>query len=202
MFVEHVMTAPAVTVGPEAYAEDATALLQEGRFRHLPVVRFGKLVGMVSERDLRVARALTEEPRVGTIAHEDVVTVEPGTPVEDAAVLMLRHKIGALPVVQDGRVIGIVTESDIFRTLITVMGALQPSSRLQLELSDLPRQLADIARITAALNVPIVSLVTEPGGEAGHRIVVLRVGTIESGPLIGAIERYGVRVMEPEGVRS
>ena len=56
---------------------------------------------------------MIEEPRVGTMAHEDVVTVEPGAPIEDAwLVLMLRHKIGALPVVQDGRVIGIVTESD------------------------------------------------------------------------------------------
>jgi acetoin utilization protein AcuB len=202
MFVEQIMTTPAVTVGPEASAGQATMLLQEGGFRHLPVVRYGKLVGMVSERDLRVARALPEEPRVGTIAHEDVVTVGPETPVEDAAVLMLRHKIGALPVVRADRVVGIVTESDIFRTLIKVMGALQPSSRLQLELSDLPRQLADIARVTATLNVPIVSLVTEPGGEAGHRIVVLRVGTIEPGPLIGAIERCGVRVLEPEGARS
>jgi len=202
MFVEQVMTTPAVAVGPEAYAGDATALLQEGGFRHLPVVRFGRLIGMVSERDLRVARALDEEPRVGTIAHEDVVTVHPGTAIEDAAALMLRHKIGALPVVEDDRLVGIVTESDIFRTLIRVMGALEPSSRLQLELTDLPGQLADIARITASLNVPIVSLVTEPGGEAGHRIVVLRIGTIKPGPLIDAIERCGVRVLEPEGARS
>src|SRR5690349_10549948 len=137
MFVEHVMTTPAVTVGPEAYAGEATTLLQEGGFRHLPVVRFGKLIGMVSERDLRVARALDEEPRVGTIAHEDVVTVDPGTPIEDAAALMLRHKIGALPVVKADRVVGIVTESDIFRMVIRVMGALEPSSRLQLAWSDL-----------------------------------------------------------------
>jgi acetoin utilization protein AcuB len=201
MFVKQVMTAPAVTVGPESYAGEATALLQEGGFRHLPVVRYGKLVGMVSERDLRVARALVEEPRVGTIAHEDVVTVDPAAPIEDAAALMLRHKIGALPVVQHGQVIGIVTESDIFRTVIRVMGVLEPSSRLQLELTDLPGQLAEIAQITAALNVPIVSLVTEPGGERGQRTVVLRVGTIEPGPVIGALERCGIRVMEPATVR-
>src|SRR4051812_15560434 len=179
MFVEQVMTAPAVTVGPEADAGEAPPLVQKGGFRHLPVVRYGKLVGMVSERDLRVARALIEEPRVGTIAHEDVVTVDPATPIEEAAALMLRHKIGALPVVHHGQVVGIVTESDIFRTVIRVMGVLEPSSRLQLELSDLPGQLAEIAQITAALNVPIVSLVTEPGGAPGQRTVVLRVGTIE-----------------------
>jgi CBS-domain-containing membrane protein len=115
---------------------------------------------------------------------------------------MLRHKIGALPVVEGDRVVGIVTESDIFRTVIRVMGALEPSSRLQLALDDLPRQLAEIARITATVNIPIVSLVTEPGDEAGHRIVVLRVGTIQPGPLIGAIEHCGIRVLEPEGARS
>ncbi len=114
---------------------------------------------------------------------------------------MLQHKIGALPVLQGGHVVGIVTESDIFRTMTRVMGVLEPSARVQLELTDLTRQLAEVVRITADLGVEIVSLVTEPGNSIDKRIVVLRVGTIAPGQLIREIERAGIRVMEPVSTR-
>jgi acetoin utilization protein AcuB len=197
MFVEQVMTAPVVTVTSECSVSHAWSLLQEGKFRHLPVVRLGRLVGMVSDRDLRVASTLSEQPRIGTIARIDVVSVKPGTPIEEAAGLMLQYKVGALPVLRDGQLVGIVTESDIFRMLTRVMGVLEPSSRLQLKLSDLTIQLAEIARIAAEHRIPIVSLVTEPGGTSGGRIVVLRVGTIAPDALIRDLEQVGIRVMEP-----
>jgi len=197
MFVEQVMTAPAVTIAPESSIGHAWTLLQEGKFRHLPVVRVGRLVGMVSDRDLRVASALSSEPLIGTIARTDVVSVQPGTPIEEAAGLMLHYKVGALPVLRDGWLVGIVTESDIFRMLTRVMGVLEPSTRLQLELGDLTSQLAEISRIAANHGVPIVSLVTEPGAAAGRRTVVLRVGTIAPEPLIRELEQAGVHMVEP-----
>jgi acetoin utilization protein AcuB len=83
-----------------------------------------------------------------------------------------------------------------------MMGVLEPSTRVQLELTDLTRQLADIVRIAADLGASIVSLVTEPGTTPGHQIVVLRVSTIAPAHVIRAIERAGVRVMGPEGVTS
>ena len=136
MFVEQVMTTPVVTVTPETTTSDAWELLQEGHFRHLPVVRLGRLVGIVSDRDLRVARMLAEDPPVGRLGSADVLMVEPGTPVEEASRLMVEQKIGALPVVRDGALVGIVTESDLFRMLTRVMGVLEPSSRLQLDLDE------------------------------------------------------------------
>lgn len=197
MFVEQVMTTSVVTATPETTAGRARDLLQEGGFRHLPVVRSGRLVGMVSDRDLRAARALAEDPPVGRLGSADVMTVDPGTPVEEAARLMLEHKIGALPVVRDGALVGIVTESDVFRMLTRLLGVLEPSSRLQVELAEPTRQLADLTRIAREHRTPIVSLVTEPPTPDGRRVVVLRVGTIDPEPLIRDFARAGVRVVEP-----
>lgn len=197
MFVEQVMTRPAVTVGPEATASHAWELLQRGHFRHLPIVRLGRLVGIVSDRDLRVARTLDEEPPVGKLGRADVVTVTPATPVEEASRLLLQHKIGALPVVQDGELVGIVTESDLFRMLTQIMGVLEPSTRLQLLLDDPTRQLAEATRIAHEHRAPIVSLVTEPSPAGSGRVVVLRVGTIAPEPLIADLERAGIRVARP-----
>ncbi|MCC6177628.1 MAG: CBS domain-containing protein [Chloroflexi bacterium] len=197
MFVEQVMTAPAVTVGPEASVGRAWSLLQEGHFRHLPVVRLGRLAGMVSDRDLRVARALAEEPNVGKIMHADVVSVTPDTPIEEASRLLLEHKIGALPVLKDGHLVGIVTESDLFRMLTRVMGVLEPSTRLQLVLDDPSRQLADVTRIAHEHRVRIVSLVTVPGPDDTRQTVVLRAQTIAPEPLIRDLERTGVHVVGP-----
>jgi acetoin utilization protein AcuB len=197
MFVEQVMTTPVVTVTPETTANRAQDLLREGHFRHLPVVRFGRLVGMVSDRDLRAARTLAEDPPVAQIGSADVLTVQPGTPVEEASRLMLEHKIGALPVVRGGVLVGIVTESDLLQVLTRLMGVLEPSSRLQLELDEPTRQLADVTRIAQDHQIPIVSLVTEPPTPGARRVVVLRAGTIDPKPLIGDLELAGVRVVGP-----
>jgi acetoin utilization protein AcuB len=197
MFVEQVMTTPVVTATPETPASRARDLLGTGHFRHLPVVRYGRLVGMISDRDLRAARMLAEDPPVDRLGTADVLTVEPGTPVEEASRLMLEHKIGALPVVQHGALVGIVTESDLFRMLTRLLGVLEPSSRLQLTLDEPTRQLAELTQIAQAHQTPIVSLVTEPPTPDGRRVVVLRVGTIDPDPLIRDFERAGIRVVEP-----
>src|SRR5262249_38980066 len=143
------------------------------------------------------ARALAEEPTVGRLGRSDVTTVELDTPVEEASRLMLEQKIGALPVVKDGHLVGIVTESDLFRMLIRVMGVLEPSTRLQLELDDPTCQLAEVTRIAHEHQTPIVSLVTEPSPSGPGRLVVLRVRTIAPEPLIRELERAGVRVVRP-----
>lgn len=197
MFVEQVMTTSVVTATPETTAGRARDLLQEGGFRHLPVVRSGRLAGMVSDRDLRAARMLAEDTPVGRLGSSDVLTADPGTPIEEASRLMLEHKIGALPVVRDGALVGIVTESDVFRMLTRLMGVLEPSSRLQVELAEPTRQLADLTRIAREHRTPIVSLVTEPPTPDGRRVVVLRVGTIDPEPLIRDFARAGARVVEP-----
>jgi acetoin utilization protein AcuB len=124
------MKAPVVTVRPEVRVGDAAALMRQERIRHLPVVEDGGgLVGIVTDRDLRqvlfdpailggaAPPGAPEELRVREIMTWGVITVRPGSDVREAAYLMRERKIGALPVVDGGRLVGILTEDDVLRAV-------------------------------------------------------------------------------------
>jgi len=121
MLVRNRMSRPAVTVRQDADFQKALALMQEKRLRRLPVVDDdGHLVGIVVERDLLVAamRYLQSRVEVGDVMSRNVVTVGPDADLNEVARTMLERKIGGLPVVEDGRLVGIITESDIFKRFV------------------------------------------------------------------------------------
>ena len=121
MLVRNRMSRPAVTVRQDADFQKALALMQEKRLRRLPVVADdGHLVGIVVERDLLVAamRYLQSRVEVGDVMTRNVVTVGPDTDLNEVARTMLERKIGGLPVVEHGRLVGIITESDIFKRFV------------------------------------------------------------------------------------
>jgi len=123
MIVGNRMTQEPITVDPEDLSIRASLKMQAGGFRRLPVVSDGKLVGIISERDLREHRGHLEQIKINGIMTENPITVTPTTTVEEAAQIMLERRVGGLPVVADGRVVGIVTASDILRAFLDVMGA-------------------------------------------------------------------------------
>lgn len=211
MLVKEIMTQTVVTVTPEDSLRRADELMMRGRFRHLPVVKEGRVVGIISDRDIRVPLFL--EPRddvlqlmaersVSQIMRHPVMTASPGMAVEQAAAIMHEKKIGCLPVVEGERLVGIVTESDIFRIFVQVMGVLVASSRLQLQLEDRPGPLAEVTRIIKEHGINIVSLVTEPSREPGKRTVVLRLQTIDPRPVIRALQAAGIQIMAPQLAES
>ncbi len=121
MLVRERMTAPVVTVPRDTDYQQALQLMQEKRLRRLPVVdRERRLVGIVAERDLLLAA--TRYPRAGVDVGEfmatKLVTATPGMSLRDAARLMLEHRVGGLPVLDGGTIVGIITESDIFRRFV------------------------------------------------------------------------------------
>jgi CBS domain-containing protein len=121
MLVRDRMSRPAVTVRQDADFQKALALMQEKKLRRLPVVDDdGQLVGIIVERDLLVAamRYLQSRVEVGDLMTRNVVTVGPDADLNEVARTMLERKIGGLPVVEHGRLVGIVTESDIFRRFV------------------------------------------------------------------------------------
>jgi len=121
MLVRNRMSRPAVTVRQDADFQKALALMQEKRLRRLPVVDDdGHLVGIVVERDLLVAamRYLQSRVEVGDVMSRNVVTVGPDADLNEVARTMLERKIGGLPVVEHGRLVGIITESDIFKRFV------------------------------------------------------------------------------------
>ena len=147
--VADVMTARPMTIDPDAPIDTAVAVMHERRLRHLPVVDdTGRLVGIVTDRDLRsamlgpaIADYLPADPsgRLRTIATDlgetrvrhvmtwSAVTIGPGAPMEQAAAVMVAHRVGCLPVVEDHRLVGIVTEHDVMKALAarlpTIKGA-------------------------------------------------------------------------------
>lgn len=126
------MTPDPVTIGPKTTVPEAHKLMKEHDFRRLPVVNdHGRLIGIVTLSDLREAgpspatslsifelNYLLAQLTIDKIMTRDVVTVSPDATIRDAANLMLKHEVGALPVMEDDKLIGIITESDIFRVIV------------------------------------------------------------------------------------
>jgi acetoin utilization protein AcuB len=198
------MTPRPATVPPDATVAAALAAMRRGRFRHLPVVAGGELVGVVAHGDLEslpgtpleAAESLGDRP-VSEVMSGQPVTVWPDEPVEVAARLLHEHAIGCLPVVSDDRLVGILTESDLFAVLLRLLGGDEPSSRITLVLPDVPGALGRAMAVVGELGVNLVSVVTEPGPEPGTRGVVLRAGTINAAPVVAALVAAGVQASGP-----
>ncbi len=216
MLVRDVMRTAVTTVDPGATVREAVRLAAARGIRHLPVTEDGVLVGIVSDRDLkralvpeaagRVLRAPGELPDRVTVADvmtRRVVTIGPGFAVEDAARVMVRDRISALPVTEGGRLIGIVTETDLLVLLVRALGALEPSSRLEVRLGTRPRALGEVIAAIEATGTAVSSVMTLRAPDGGLE-AVLRVASIDPRPAIAAVEARGYRVAAPErvGVRA
>jgi len=213
LLVKDSMTREVVTLSPQDTAKAALALCRERRIRHLPVLEGGKLVGIVSDRDLRSSTpalgdparaAALEEIRVGDVMARDVVTVLPGDPIEQAANTMRERRIGCLPVVESGELVGIITASDVMDALVYLVGAHEPGSRMEVSLPDRPGSLAGAAGVFGMCGINIVSAAMgstrEPAeeGAARERVVVFRVDTIDTAEVVGYLEEAGYTVLWPQ----
>ncbi|MCS7057642.1 MAG: CBS domain-containing protein [Meiothermus sp.] len=131
MLVREFMTPNPQVVGPDVPVPEAARMMKQGGFRRLPVVKDGRLVGIVTDRDLKEAMPsdasslsiwelnyLISKLPVGEVMSKDPITIGENMPLQAAAKLMLEHKIGGLPVVQEGRLVGIVTVSDVLRAYL------------------------------------------------------------------------------------
>ena len=197
MFVRDCMTRDPVTVRPESDPLAAMALLKCGGFRRLPVMDAeGKLVGIVAHNDLEVFLSKAESPgiikrqhRVNQVMSRKVVTVAPGCPLEEAANLMVKHKIGSLPVVEDRRIVGIITETDIFEQFAAVLGGGTNSLRLTVQVADVPGQLAELAGRIAQADSNISSVVAYDAGQPERINITLRVEGADRETVLEAVSR-------------
>ena len=123
MRLANAMTSNPVTASPRDTLAAAKGLMDAGGFRRLPVVDDGRLVGMLTERDIREHTGALDRIRVNAVMRTGVITVISGDSVENAARLMLKHKIGGLPITADGKLVGIVTMTDIVRAFLRVVRA-------------------------------------------------------------------------------
>jgi acetoin utilization protein AcuB len=123
MQIVNLMTANPIVINADDTLANAKAVMDDGRFRRLPVVEDGKLVGIVTERDVREHAGYFRSTRVNAAMRAPVISLTPYATVEDAARLMLKHKIGGLPIVDDGKLVGIVTTSDLLKAFLVVVQA-------------------------------------------------------------------------------
>jgi acetoin utilization protein AcuB len=125
MLISRLMTYGAVVVSSHDTLQTAATLMEQGGFRRVPVVDDGKLVGIISDRDVRAHAGYLESTKVTAAMTWDPKTVTPKMSVEDAARLMIEHKIGGLPVVEDGKLVGVITTTDVLKAFLKVEAAAQ-----------------------------------------------------------------------------
>ncbi len=190
MLVKDWMTKDPVTITDETSMMKAIHLMKERRFRRLPVVHEGKLVGMVTDRDLKEASPskattldvhelyyLLAELQIKEIMTRNPLTLSPDDTVERAAQLMLEKTISGLPVVDaDGRLVGIITQSDVFQAFIHITGISQGGVQYALRLEDKPGIIKEVVDLLRQKGARFVSLLTSYAtAKEGFRDVYLRV---------------------------
>ncbi len=207
MLVRKKMKRDLVTITKDERMTIAKKIMQEKNIRHLPVVDGKKLIGLVTNMDIRKAEAspatsleirelhyLLDKIKVSEIMTRNVITIHPDTSVEEAATLLHDNKIGCLPVVEDGNLAGIITENDVMEIFIQVMGLKEKGSRIEVVLEDRPGALADVTRIIKEHNVNIISVVTDVADEVGKRVIIFKLKTFYFEPIKKAIEAAGFSV--------
>ena len=186
MFVANCMTKNPITIAPDVGIDEAAKIMDKGHFRRLPVVEHGKLVGFFTNRDLLRAspsaattldrfemRTLLSKIKVADVMQKNVITVTDTTTIEEAALVMAREKIGGMPVLSEvGKVVGIISSTDIFRAFVTVMGLDSGKTRLTIAVADRKGVLRDIATVLADLDINIDSMVTIPQPSGTYDIII------------------------------
>ena len=120
MQIVNLMTSDPIVINPDDTLANAKAVMDEGRFRRLPVVEDGRLVGILTERDIREHLGYLGSTRVNAAMRTALITVTPYNSVEDGTLLMLKHKIGGLPIAASGKLVGIVTTSDLLKAFLWI----------------------------------------------------------------------------------
>ena len=197
MLVARRMSRNPIAIEPKASIQEAIELMKEHSIRHLPVVDGEeRLVGWVSDTDLRgvFMASMIEELTVGDVMIADPITVSSTDVLEQAALLITKHKIGGMPVLEDGKLVGIITVVDILEAFVDIMGVLGSSSRLDVRLGDSRDAFPEVSRIIREHDGEIIS-VGILSQESPERIYSFRIEKCDTEPLRQALEEQGYKVV-------
>jgi acetoin utilization protein AcuB len=211
MLVADRMTKHPLTISQDESLSRAHRYMQDQKVRHLPVVdKEGEMVGLVTEDDLLKAEpsgvtllsvweihSLLDRVKVKDVMVREVITTTEDMPIEEAAHLMLEHKIGCLPVLREGTLVGIITESDIFRTFMELFSARQRGLRVTLEIPDKEGQLAKVAQAIADQGGYIAACGTFMSEDPTKWGLVLKIRNVDREVLTGALSKIqGQRTLD------
>lgn len=208
MVVKKFMVTESVTLAPNDSFKKAINIVQDKGIRHLPVIDDGNVVGIVTDRDLGKASPssatslsvfelnyLLASITIGDIMTKDPITIDANAPVEEAAKLIDEHKIGALPVTEKGRYVGLITKSDVVHTFVEIMGLGVPSVRYEIDLENRPGALMETLKVIRDNGGYIVSVLTFQEKIAGRRTAVFRVRVDDEDTLSQALRNHGAPIL-------
>lgn len=210
MLVGERMSKPVLTVTPDIPVQEALAAMRKEHIRRFPVVdKHGQLLGIVSESDLLNASPseatslsvweinyLLSKITVERVMAKEVITVTEDTPIEEAARIMADKKIGALPVMKGEKLVGIITETNLFRIFLELLGARSDGVRLSVMIKDEPGGIANIAGAIIDAGGNIVALVTTAGDAPGYGQVTMKVQGVPLEKLSKAVWPFVEKVID------
>lgn len=196
MFVGERMSRPVISVTPDAPINEVLAMFKKEHIRRAPVMNKGKMVGIVSERDLLNASPSTattlsvwemnyliSKVKIKNVMSKKVITVTRDTPIEEAARIMADKKIGGMPVVDGDRVVGMITETDLFKIFLELMGARDKGIRVTAAIEDKPGELAKVSKAIAEAGGNFISFGFFSGEDASTKILTFKVEGIKKDDL-------------------
>jgi acetoin utilization protein AcuB len=210
MLVSERMSTRPVTITADIPITEALRIMRQNQVRRLPVLdENGRLIGIVSEKDLLYASPspatslsiyemhyILSRLQVTELMTADPITISPDTLLEEAALIMADNRIGGLPVMKDGNLVGIITETDIFKVFLELLGAREKGLRLTLQI---PERMGEMARITTAiarLGGNILALGTFLGDDPTTAVVTVKVVDVPAHELEAAMQELGLEILD------
>lgn len=196
MLVSKRMTKDPVTAISEDLLIQAQLKMKKGGFRRLPVVSDGQLVGIITDRDLRQHVGLMDRTEIKAAMSEKPITVTPETTLEAAAQTLLKQKIGGLPVVERGRLVGIITTSDVLQAFLDVMGASEETStRIDFVLQGEGRGFAEASKIVSQEGGEVLGVGTYRGRWGENPVCYLRLRSADAEAIAKVLREKGFDVL-------
>lgn len=210
MLIKERMSRPVITVQPDVAIMDGMSLMEKEGIRRLPVVdKRGQLVGIISKKDILHAapsdatslsvwevNRLISKIKIKGIMTEDVITIGEDTPMEEAARIMADNKVGGLPVVRDSKVVGIITETDLFKIFLEMLGARERGVRLSVMVPNVIGELAKLTKSIFEADGNILSLGTFLGESTETRELVFKIEGASESELEEAVKPYVERITD------
>ncbi|HVN16128.1 MAG TPA: CBS and ACT domain-containing protein [Anaerolineales bacterium] len=202
MLVGERMSSPVITLTPDTPIQDAMAIFKKEHIRRAPVIKDGKLIGMVSDGDLLNASPspvttlsvwemhyLLSKITVKEVMAKKVITIDENTPIEEAARIMADNKVSGLPVVEDGAVKGMITETDLFKIFLEFMGARDRGIRVTAVVDDKPGSLAKITKAIADAGGNFIAFGQFAGPDTSTKLLTFKIAGMKKEEVKKAVEK-------------
>lgn len=207
MLVKQIMKKDIITLSSKHSIRDALITMKQNSIRHIPIVKEEDiLIGIITERDVKDASPsifqleLKEDflnKSIDTIMSTNLITGHPLDFVEEIAAILIEHKIGCLPILQNKKLVGIITKSDLLHTFVKLTGADQPASHIEVRVPNRAGQLAKVSSIFQNHSINISSVLVYPDIDEQYKILVFRIQTINVNVILKELMNEGYYVLFP-----